>query len=488
MLALRADAQPPPDTSSRVAGADTLRVSLGACVERAIAVGEEMRLAEADLASARGAYQQARSDVFPHLTLSGGYTRQIESVFRGDGGDFQVQPFEPDTLAPLEDRVRDLENALPTASLATLGSLFESFANENIWTGSAGVTQKVFEGGGILAAVRVAKHALGSFESRLADREAEVRMLVREAYVAALLGDRSEEIAKLGLEQAETQLQRVRARHAVGDAAEFDLLQAEVQRDNLIPTLTAARNSRAIAYLQLAGIANLPVGVPIVLTTPLLDRAELPPDPFAVLDTVGVVAAALDNAMITALQQELEARRQAVTVAGSDAWPALSLFANYSKQAYPSDVWPERGDWRTDANAGVLLSWDVFDGLRTRGAVNQSAAEVMRTQQILEQEREWVQLAVAREIGELDRAAEELRSRTRTVQVARRAFELATLRYEEGASSLLEVEDARVAQQVAQLSEARARHDYYVALARLERYSDRPLFTRLVEQMGGESE
>lgn len=313
-------------------------------------------------------------------------------------------------------------------------------------------------------------------------------MLVREAYLAGLLGDRSAEIAELGLEQAETQLERVRARYDVGDAAEFDLLQAEVQRDNLIPTVTAARNARAIAYLQLAGVANLPSNVPLQLTTPLLDRAGLPPDPFAVVDTAGVVQAALENAGIVALEEELGARRSAVTVARSDAWPALSLFANYSKQAYPSDVWPERGDWRTDANAGLLLNWNIFDGLRTRGAVNQSSADVARTEQILQQQREAVQLVVAREIGELGRAAEELRSRTRTVQVAQRAFELATLRYEEGASSLLEVEDARVALQVAQLSEARARHDYYVALTRLERYSGRPLFTRLVEQMGGESE
>jgi outer membrane protein len=261
-----------------------------------------------------------------------------------------------------------------------------------------------------------------------------------------------------------------------------------VQRDNQYPIVKDANNARAIAYLRLAGIANLPVNAAIKLTTPLLDLAGLPPDPFAVLDTTGIVASALGNAGLTALEEEMTARQLAVTAAGRTAWPALSVFANYSKQAFPGDWSPMRDDWRTDASAGVSMNWNIFDGLQTRGAVNQARAEYVRTTQSLQQERELVQLQVAREIGELGRAAEELRSRTRTVQVAQRALDLATLRYDEGASSLLEVEDARVAFQVSQLSEARARHDYYLALAHLERYSNQPLFTNLVQQMGGESQ
>ena len=80
-------------------------------------------------------------------------------------------------------------------------------------------------------------------------------------------------------------------------------------------------------------------------------------------------------------------------------------------------------------------------------------------------------------LGGEARTAADLRARARTVELARRAFDLANIRYEEGASDLIEVADSRIAFQIAQTNEAQARHDYFVALARLERLTGRPLFT-----------
>lgn len=470
------------------APAETLRVSLRECVERALTLGEEMGTAEADRSAAVGIYRQARADAFPQLSLNSSYVRQFESVYRQEGGFGAIEPFEPDTLAALEERVRDLEIALPTAPFASLAGIFDSgpFGSAHRYGVTFGLTQKVFEGGSIVAAVRAARHALRAFENRRDDSSVDVRMRVRETYLSALLADRAVGIAALGLQQADTQLRRVRARQEVGQTAEFDLLQAEVQRDNQLPLLRAAQNSRGVAYLQLAALANLPANTPLVLTTPLLADVVLPVEPLAAFDTTGIYASALRNFGITALAEELQARRHAVTVAGRDAWPALSLFGTYSYQAYPSDGWPSRDDWLQDASAGAALNWYLFDGFRARGAVQTSRAQAAMAEYNLQKGREAVQLVVDLQLGELLRAAELLRSRTRTVQLAQRAQELASLRFEEGASSLLEVEDARNALQVAQLSEASARHDYLLALARLERYTGRPLFADMARQVGGD--
>ena len=172
-------------------------------------------------------------------------------------------------------------------------------------------------------------------------------------------------IAEIALDQATTQLERVRLRQQAGQSAEFDLLQAEVQHDNQLPLVKQARNVREVAYLQLRGLVNLPVALPLRLTTPLLEEASLPSDPAAV-DTTGLLAGALRASGIVALEEEVEARDHAITVAGKDRWPGLSLFANYSELAFPSAVIPKQGDWRQDANAGLRLNWNAFDGFRTR--------------------------------------------------------------------------------------------------------------------------
>ena len=456
--------------------ADTLRLSLDESVARAMKVGEEARLAEADLATAKARYLEARSTALPRLTFTTTYTRRIESVFRDTGP--ATEPFEPDTLAPLEERVRDLEDALPTAALAGLGRLFSAtpFGSENSWVANLGFTQKVFQGGSIWNSIVGARHAMRSAEARLTDSRAEIVLGVRRAYLAALLADRGARISELALEQAESQLTRVRLRQETGNASEFELLQAEVQRDNQIPVVRQAYLLRDVADLDLRRLANIDAGVPLVLTTPLLDEAALPGEPVDP-DTAGLVSLALQSPAIRSAEEQVEARSHAVAVYGAERWPKFSVFANASQQAYPDDMFPKRGEWLRDVNAGLLVEWNLFDGFLTKGVIDEARAQRNIARHTLQQAREAVRLQVMQSYWDLARSAADLRARARTVELARRAFDLANIRYEEGASDLIEVADSRIAFQIAQTNEAQARHDYFVALARLERLTGRPLFT-----------
>lgn len=458
---------------------DTLRVTLDECVARALDRSEEIRLADADLSKAYAAYLRARSVVLPQLTATAIYTRQIENIYQDTGEGFDLEPFEPDTLAPIEDRVRALEDALPDAGLASLLGLFSqsSFASRNAWIASVGLTQRIFQGGFLWNSIAAARHAMRAARRARADAREDVVLAVRETYLAALRSDRVLRIAALGLEQAETQLARVRVRHEVGEASEFEMLQAEVERDNQVPAVKEAETLREVAYLEVRRIANLPEE-PLALATPLLDDAALPAEP-AALDTAGIAELALRGAGIESLEEAVAARGHAVGIASSGRWPRLSLFANYGRQAFPEDVFPDAAEWRRNANAGLMVEWNLFDGFETKGAVRDARANRSIAEQSLARAREAVVEAVAQSQGELSRAASDLSARARTAAVARRALDLANLRYEEGVASLLEVSEARIAHQMALSNEARARHDYFAALARLERLTGRPLFTEV---------
>ncbi len=466
-------------------GGDSLRLSLGEVTERALAQGEEFKLSQADMATARALYLQARATALPQISGSLSYTRQIESVFRQKGGT-TIEPFEPDTNAAIEQRVRDIERALPNSGLAGLSSLFRStsFGSKNTWVGSVGVTQRLFQGGSIWGSIAAARHAMSAARSSESDRREDVILKVREAYLGALLADQRLRIARLALEQAENQLERVGLRKEAGAASEFVLLQAEVERDNQIPLVKRAAQGREIAYLELCRLANVRSTGVIILTTGLLGDAAIPAEPAAV-DTTGLVAEALRASGVRALEEALYAREDAVKVAKADLWPDISLFANYSRQAFPTDALPKSGEWKKDINAGARVTWSLFDGFRTKGAIQQTRAQASIARQSLNQTRELVREAMVQNQLELERSASDLHARARTVQVAGRAFELARLRYDEGASSLMEVNDARIAYQIAQVNEAEARHDYFVTLARLERFSGRPLFTSVADAAGG---
>ena len=462
---------------------DTVRLGLHAAVARALDLGEEMRQAEEQYAGVRAAYLQARSTALPRLTLSTTYTRTIESAFQSSAKMPGIEPFEPDTLADIDQRVRDLENALPTAWLAGLGQLFSStaFASENTWIASLGLTQKIFQGGSIWNAVSGAKHALRAAEALRNDETSDIVMQVRQAYLGALLADRAARIAELTLSQAENQLERVRLRRDAGTASEFELLQAEVQRGNQVPIVKQAQLLREVADLELRRLVNLPAHAPLVLTTPLLDSAAMPAQPAAV-DTAGLVDEALRSFSLNAAEETAEAYRHAVAVAEADRWPAFSLFANFAEQAYPGDPFPHGDDWVKDVNAGVAVNWSLFDGFQTKGSIEAAKAQRSITATQVSQAREAVREVVVQNEYDLLRSAADLEARARTMELARRAFELVNLRYAEGASSLIEVADARTAYQIAQINEARARHDYFAALARLERYTGRPVFAAAAPQ------
>lgn len=457
---------------------DTLRLTLPAAIERALTQGEEMRQADATRAGAHALYLQARAGALPHLTLNTTYTHQYESIYGNAGG--TAPTWSPDTTAALEQRVRDLEDALPGSGFLALSQLFSTFASPNSWSSALEIRQKVFQGGSIWGSVAAARHALRAARLLQDDRRADVILGVRQAYLEALLAERTAAIARLGLEQAELQLRRVRLRQEAGNASEFDLLQAEVQRDNQLPIVRGAQARRESVGLTLRRLCNIPPAAPLALSSPLLDDTALPADPAAV-DSTGLDGAALRTAGITALDEAYQARGHAVTVAAAGRYPELSLYASVSQQAFPDGTFPDRRDWRRQKSAGVVLNWNVFDGFLTKGAIEQARAEQSRAGHDLAQARELVLQAVAQGRLELDRATADILSRSRTVQLARRALDLAHLRYEEGAASQLEVSDARIAWQMAQSHEAEARRDYFVALALLERYSGRPLFGAAAE-------
>jgi outer membrane protein TolC len=372
---------------------DTLRVSLSACVERALAVGEELQDAGINRAVAHARYLQARSSALPQLSLDAGYTRQLENIYDDQGS--TLPPFVADTTAAMEDRLRSVEEALPGSGFYALSQLFRTsaFASENAWSVGLNLSQKIFQGGSIWGSIAAARHAMKSAELLFADRTADAVYFTRAAYLQALLAERREHIAALAIEQAEIHLREVRLNHEAGDASEYELLKAEVTRDNQVPLLKAAHSARDLAYLELRRLCNLE-SRPLRLTSPLLEDTALPADPAAV-DTVGLEADALVHAGVAALEEAVQARGHAITVAAAEKYPELSLFAGLSQQAFPEDVFPAGDAWLRSEHIGVAVSWSLFDGFLTKGAIREAEANRDRAVLELRNARELVRMAVA---------------------------------------------------------------------------------------------
>src|SRR5690606_2651326 len=232
------------------------------------------------------------------------------------GGGFEIPDslrFDPDRSAPLEQRVRYLEQNTGLAAFGALGGLFSDlpFGQENAYTASLSGSQLVYSGGRVGAALNIARNYRQASELNLAEQLAEIELQVRTAYYQALLAQRMEEIAIEALAQAERSLEQERLRLSAGRAWELEVMRAEVARDNLRPQQVAARNASELALLNLKRLVDLPMTAPITLTTGL----EAPPAEELEAGTLAPEVLIAQRAAVQAAEEQVEIRQQQVRVA-----------------------------------------------------------------------------------------------------------------------------------------------------------------------------
>lgn len=454
--------------AQQAAGPAPIRLSMEEAVRRALASGDEIRLAEASVRQARGQVQQAWASALPELRGSLTYQRTFASVFSSSGDTGPAfDPFSPDTTAPFGDRIRYLEDEYPNMLGRGLGDLFRNlpFGRQNTYIYSLTLSQTLFQGGKVGAGIRGARAFERAAQAQLDDTREDITYRVKFAYLSALFAERMLEITEATQAQTNEHLRRVQLNHQVGSTSDYDLLRAEVELANQEPLVIAARNGYETARLELRRLVNIPVEQPIELTAAVLTEADSLPQ----VDTLALRAEMADRSALAAAEANVDFRRQAVRVFRGDAYPALRFTMNYGGQAYPQSGLPSSSEFRTDWNASVSISMPLFDGFRNRGIVQQARAELDRAEAQLAQVREGVAIQVEEARAEMERARALVSARRQTVAQAARAHQLASVRYANQIASAIEVSDARLALQQARVNEAQATRDYLLAIAGLER-------------------
>ena len=459
----RASAQAP-------VSSDTLVLTLEQALARATEQSEEVRLARSQVDVARAQVKETRAGALPQINANLGYTRTFASQF--DAGDGFALPdslkFEPDTTAPLEERVQYLEDNAENAGLGGLGLLFGNlpFGQKNSYTATLSGSQLLFSGGRTGAALAIARNFREAAEFQLTEQLAEVELQVRSAYYRALFAQELERISEAAVAQAERFLEQERLRESTGAASELDVLRAEVALANLRPQEVQAENAAELATLDLKRLLNVPLMQPLALTTPL----DVPSsDRLARRDTVTDEMLAR-RASIAAAERTVRMRELAVRIARGAYFPEIRAGMNYGRIAFPEEVFGFGGtDWRSDWNATVTVSVPIFDGLRRGAQVDLARVQLTQAQLQLAQLREGVQLQYQQATGERQRAAATIAARQQTVTQAQRVYDLTVLRYDRGLATQLEVTDSRLALLQARTNLAQSLSDYYVAEATVTR-------------------
>jgi outer membrane protein len=420
-----------------------MELSLEAAVQRAVALSEEVETVRAQQAGAEGQIAQARAGALPQLTASAGYTRTLASIFQGIN-----LPF------PGFGEGEDGDN--PFAALP--------FGRPNIWMATMQVRQPLYAAGRVRTALDIARNVRRATALEIDEAEADIALQVRSAYFRLGLADEFVAIAQEAYGLADAQFRQVELFRQQGTASDFDLLRARVERDNLEPPIIEARNARRLAELDLKRLINVPAAQPLRITTRLDPLIED-------VDREALRAAIPQRAGLRAFDEVIAAREGAVRIAQAAKRPSVDFLGTFAFQAFPNQPAPPIRDWRRDWAVSVNVTLPVLDGGRSAGEVQQARADLQQARLQRAQVREGLEIELEAALAEFEASRAQIAARRATVDQARRATELAELRFRSGLATQLEISDARLLLRQSQLNETQALSAYLTTLARLERAS-----------------
>ncbi len=297
----------------------------------------------------------------------------------------------------------------------------------------------------------------GTLAARMEQRRAaeelrgQLQQVVSEGatlYIQARLADQALEIAR---DESRTQQEHLRVSQSLleqGVVARFDVLTTGAAASEAQQREIEAETAREVAYARLRSFAALEHEQSLSLT-------EEPPLKPELLNAPVVREQVLERRFdLRALQWAVEAGQARVDLARADGGPRIAL-QNTTVNQNAAGFSPG-----TQNTTALVFSIPLSDGGASEARAKQAEAQVEQLRQDLEERRR----AAALEIDETHRS---LQDAWRAIEVAQarvlqaeEALKIASLRYQHGLSTTVELLDSQTSRAQARFAKAQAEADY----------------------------
>jgi len=485
-LAPTVQAQQP--TVGASAGA-TVRLSLEDALQITQAQRQSIEVARAGVVRAEGQRLQTRSQYFPQLNGTAAYTKTLQSQFSNFASSTASTPRDTTTpktqalCAPTlaanatpEQRAAALAQAASCQSGSSSSSGFDlsktSFGATNQWNLGLSFSQNVFAGGRISAQNSAANAQLRSASIEVNAQKAQASLDVTSAYFDAVLADQLVAIADSSVAQTDVVLQQTKVAKQVGNVSEYELLRAQVTRDNQIPIQIQSRSNRQVAYYRLKELLNMPLDTPLELTTRVEDSSN---PTLPAIATTAPDTAVSDRAPVRQADEALIASEAQVRIARAERIPTLAIVSAYQRLYFPAQLLPNLSTGVNNWTVGLSTSFPILDGGRIRGDRAVAEAGVRQARAQREEARQFAALDTRVALNDLAQAQSIWDASRGTVDQAQRTYAIDEVRYREGISTQTDLTQSRLLLEQAKANHAQAARNLAVAKVRLALLKDLPL-------------
>jgi outer membrane protein TolC len=392
-------------------------LDLQRCIAIALSRHPGIQAAAGTLRAGDSRIGQARSDYYPQLNGSAGYSRTN-----------------------------------PTTST---GQVYDSYSS------SVSLSQNLYDFGKTSTQVKIQELNRDSSRSDLDNVRTQVSFGVKQAYFGLLQAGRNRDVSREVVGQFQQHLEQASAFFEVGTKPKFDVTKAEVDLSNAKLNLIKAENAVRLARVALNNAMGLP-------EAPDYEVADQLSSQRVEIDLDETIRKAYDRRPdLKAIAVKKQSLEQSIELARKGYYPSVTGNAGYG---WGGGSFPLEQGW----SFGAQLNVPLFSGFSTKYQVAEAqanldvlAANEALLRQTIDQDvkQAWLNLHEAADRG----VAAEL-----IVRQAAENLELANGRYASGVGSPIEVTDALVAASNAKTAQISALYDYKLAQSSLEKAAGEP--------------
>lgn len=381
-----------------------------------------------DRLKAEGNIREAKAGAFPSLSFAGNYTRNLE---------------------------------LPEI---VFGNEKFKLGTTNNYTMSFTLDQTLFDPR-LYNAVAIAK-LYGKYSDEAVNiARQQVIYGSKQYFFSAILARDNVNVYQDAVKTAEENFKVVNSQFNQGLVSEYDKLSAEVDLANLRPDLIQAQNNAETVLSNLRyfigyegfDTVNLDFKFDILDTIPTPDLKESIGKAFANRpDYVGQ-------------GYLIKAYKKAIGIARSGRLPSLYFSAVVEWNASIDNNIPNSNDWIRSSALQLKLSFPLFDGFKTSGAIEQAKADYVKSSLSKQQIKDGIMVEVEEAIGSIKESKKRLASGEKTIALAEEGLRVANLRFKNGVGTQLEILSAQAALTKARTNYFQAIYDYEISLAKYDK-------------------
>ncbi len=436
-------------------------LSLSNAIELALKNNIAIATYEKDMKIAESQYKQAFSDLYmPGISLSASYTLLDPKTV--DNAKIVTPNYETIvTNMPVLNGGVPTGEVVPVPMFVPTGVTTNQTAFQDNYSLGLSITKPLFTGFKIWNNTKIKRLNYELAKQKYEDKKREIITSISTSFYNLLLLKENIRVMSELDRSLKERWNYAESAYKAGIVSEYDKIRAEVAYKNNQPNIIKINNAyktAKISFLNQIGITNYDE---VELYGNILDSTNIVVD----ISYEDALQKAISNDInLKSIEISIETLKISKEINNSSKYPTIAAFFNYKFDYKKEKSSDEDRKWLDSWNAGLQLSMPIDPWIPV-SKVNYANTEIEENIKKLEltkkQITDGIILQVQNIFLQIAQSKELITSQSENVRQAKLGLDIANRKYKAGASSTLEVTDAEVSYNQAQLNYLQAIYEYF---------------------------